>query len=221
MTVLQRPFPSMALWTHLLTGDQQHAVLFAMLHLSGDVVQHQQLTPAVMQQLHLVPYLCNTATPPQKKATQEKDYSWPSVNPDYPSLAIHFFKPISHYLIICFCLSLSTSLSLSLSLLPALLLFRASQNFLFARSGIEGPFKVTQVCWVDSISSIAWFLWTERKRPQKWRVDTERLLCWDWVWKWNLHYVLEWSGLCQCRLPTETTIVFWILNETLALNISM
>lgn len=42
---------------HLLAGDEQHAVLLAVLQLPVDVVEHQQLTPAVLQQLHLVAHL--------------------------------------------------------------------------------------------------------------------------------------------------------------------
>lgn len=43
--------------THLLPGDQQHTVLFAMLQLPVHMVEHQQLAPAVLQQLHLVSHL--------------------------------------------------------------------------------------------------------------------------------------------------------------------
>lgn len=50
--------------SHLLASDQQHAVLLAMLQLSVDVVKHQQLTPAVLQQLHLVTHLKQSGTSP-------------------------------------------------------------------------------------------------------------------------------------------------------------
>lgn len=43
--------------SHLLASDQQHTVLLAVLQLPVDVVKHQQLTPAVLQQLHLVTHL--------------------------------------------------------------------------------------------------------------------------------------------------------------------
>jgi len=45
------------LGTHFLSGDQQQAVLLPMMHLSEDVVEHQQLRPAVMEKLHLVSHL--------------------------------------------------------------------------------------------------------------------------------------------------------------------
>lgn len=35
-------------FSHLLPSDQQDAVLLAVLDLAVDVVQHQQLTPAVL-----------------------------------------------------------------------------------------------------------------------------------------------------------------------------
>lgn len=42
---------------YLLSSNEKHTVLFPMMQLSGDVVQHKQLTPAVMQQLHLISHL--------------------------------------------------------------------------------------------------------------------------------------------------------------------
>lgn len=49
-------------FSHLLPSDQQDAVLLAVLDLAVDVVQHQQLTPAVLQQCHLVSHLQGRAT---------------------------------------------------------------------------------------------------------------------------------------------------------------
>lgn len=42
---------------HLLPGDQQDAAFLAVLNLAVDVVEYQQLAPAVLQQCHLVGHL--------------------------------------------------------------------------------------------------------------------------------------------------------------------
>lgn len=42
---------------HLLSSDQIYATLFAVGHLSTEVVQNQQLTPTALQQHHLVLHL--------------------------------------------------------------------------------------------------------------------------------------------------------------------
>lgn len=43
--------------THLLPCDQEQPALFAIEDLPGDDVQQQQITPAAVQQLHLVTHL--------------------------------------------------------------------------------------------------------------------------------------------------------------------
>ncbi len=43
--------------THLLPSDQEQTALFAVQDLSGDYVQEQEITPAAVQQLHLVTHL--------------------------------------------------------------------------------------------------------------------------------------------------------------------
>lgn len=44
--------------TYLLSCDQIYAPLFAVGHLSTEVVQDQQLAPTALQQHHLVLHLC-------------------------------------------------------------------------------------------------------------------------------------------------------------------
>lgn len=44
---------------HLLSCDQIYATLFAVGHLSTEVVQDQQLTPTALQEHHLVLHLWN------------------------------------------------------------------------------------------------------------------------------------------------------------------
>lgn len=43
--------------THFLPSDQEQTALFAVQDLSGDDVQEQQITPAAVQQRHLVTHL--------------------------------------------------------------------------------------------------------------------------------------------------------------------
>ncbi len=43
--------------THLLSCDEQQTIVSPMMHLSADMIEKQQLTPAVMQQSHLISYL--------------------------------------------------------------------------------------------------------------------------------------------------------------------
>lgn len=43
--------------THFLPGDEKQSVFSPMMHLSEDMIQKQEFTPAVMKQLHLIPDL--------------------------------------------------------------------------------------------------------------------------------------------------------------------
>lgn len=74
--------------SHLLPSDQQDAVLLAVLDLAVDVVQHQQLTPAILQQCHLVSHL-------QGRTMQRSSWDCPSgPSPQFSTQSLIWVPPI-------------------------------------------------------------------------------------------------------------------------------